>query len=146
MSSTRIGDRWHTLFLKNSFFICYYLLFLDFKSAEDAFLQVRSEVEALLRRLVVGHILSGDADAVYGVFKEGVEAVLGRDGRYVEAQSRVVLCTQEDLFAPVAQDVGVQTRIALATIVAYSLECCQFFTLLAFPIVFRDAVSVEQFA
>ena len=63
------------------------MLLFNFKSAEDTLLQIRTEVETLLGRLVVSHILRGYADAINGIFEEGVEAVLCRNGRYVEAQT-----------------------------------------------------------
>lgn len=83
----------------------YYNCLFKLITAENTLLQVWPEVEAGLCCLVVTHVLSGHADAVYGVMKKGVKAVNGWNGAHVEAQMFVVWCAEEKFLASVADDV-----------------------------------------
>lgn len=72
---------------------------------------VRAEIEAGVWRLVVCHVLCGDAQAVWYVLHEAVDAVICGDGGYVYAQFAAVFGACDDLFAPVAENVSAETRV-----------------------------------
>jgi hypothetical protein len=79
---------------------------------------IATDIESRLGRLVIGYILRGNANSVYRIVQEGVQAIVRGDSSHIKAQGAVVLCTHEYLFAPIAQDVGVNTGIRLGTIIA----------------------------
>jgi hypothetical protein len=53
-------------------------------------------------RLVVGHVLPGNGQAVLWVVHQGYEAVIGGNGRGEETQFLAVDVAEDNLFAPVA--------------------------------------------
>lgn len=82
-----------------------------------ACLQVLAKEEARLGGLVVSYILVDDGEAIDGVLKEGMKTILGWKRRDVETQMLIVTCANKHLLAPVTDDVGLQTRIALGTVI-----------------------------
>ena len=64
-----------------------------------------------------------------------------------DAQFVTFECTDNNLFAPIAKDVGSETRIGLRAIVElYTLEACDIDDGLFLPVIFRNRLSVEEFA
>ena len=82
-----------------------------------ACLQILAKEEARLGGLVVSHILVDDREAIDGVLKEGMKTILRRKRGDVETQMLIVTCANKYLLAPVADNIGLQTRIALGTVI-----------------------------
>ena len=66
------------------------------------------DIETRLGGLVVSHVLCSNADSIYRVFQESVEAVLSRNCGYVQAERLVVLGTNQHLFSPVTDKVALK--------------------------------------
>ena len=68
-----------------------------------------------------------------------MSAHAGRDGGAVDSQLRVVVSRNDDFLSPVAQDVGLQRRIRLGSVVAVAaFERLENFHLLLFLVEFAD--------
>src|SRR4051812_17522343 len=65
-----------------------------------------TEVEADMRRLVVGAVLPRHGQPVNRIVHQGVAAMLGRDRRGEDAELLVVGGPENHFLAPVAEDVG----------------------------------------
>ena len=102
-------------------FIIYHLssLTAELPAAEEAAaaFEFGAEVETDVGGLVVAHVLHDEAVAIDGFREEGVETVLGGDGRDVEAQVAVVLGACQHLLAPVAQHIGAEGGVGLGAVV-----------------------------
>ena len=59
-----------------------------------------------MRRHVVADVLRGDLEAVLGIVHQGLEAVMGGDCGGVDAEGGVVGGAENQLFAPVAEQVA----------------------------------------
>ena len=76
-----------------------------------------AEEEAGVGRLIVGHVLPGDGEAILRVMHERVEAVLGGDRRGKNAELLVVGSAENDFFAPVAEEVDAESGGGFGAIV-----------------------------
>ena len=102
-----------------------------------------------MRRLVIGHVLPGNAHAVMRVVHQGVHAVIRRD-RSAENRNHggVAARTQDKFFAPVAEQIGYEARVLLCSVVRSGLvyvavgEVAVRLLVLGAPLVY---CAVEQF-
>src|SRR5690349_17252729 len=58
-----------------------------------------------MRRLIVGHILPGNAEAVMRVLHKSVKLIIGGDSGGQNAQLFIVFCAIDHFFAPVAYNI-----------------------------------------
>ena len=78
---------------------------------EAAAFKFCAEIETDVRGLVVTYILHRHAVAIDRVREESVEAVARGNRRYVYAQAAAVSRADNDIFAPVAEDVSAEARV-----------------------------------
>ena len=83
--------------------------------------QVGAQYETGLGRLVIADVLAQHAHAVDDVAHQRMEAVLGGDVGHVDAQGLVVRRADDQLFTPVAEEVGRNGRVGLGAVVQTGL-------------------------
>ncbi len=106
-----------------------------------------AQVEPGLGRLVVSDVLPRHRQAVLAVVHQGRQPVLGRDLGRVDPQLLVVDGAPDDLFPPVAEDVGAEARGGLRPVVGRAVpgnEQGGFGARLPVPL--GDAIAVEDLA
>ena len=115
------------------------------KDSFEVIRPVRSEIESRLRGLVVRHVLRGDGEAVRNILHEAVDAVVCGMGCDIDSQFGAFLVPTHHLLAPIAEDVGRQTRVGLRSVVEHdAVELLQIDHLLVLLVVFRYRGTVEQ--
>lgn len=67
-----------------------------------------SHIKPGMRRLIVSDILPGYPQAVDGIVHERIETVFSRLGRCVNSQSIASDCAEHDIFAPIAEQIGLK--------------------------------------
>jgi len=109
-------------------------------------LHAGTQEESGVGRLVVGYILPGNRLTILRVVHERVDAMLRRDDGRVDAQFLVVGCSLDQLFTPVAKEIGAKCRCGLAAVVGLAPFGCENPAHLAcFPIPLTDCISVQYF-
>ena len=97
-------------------------------------------MEAGVRWFVVNDVLPRNGQAVLRIVHQGVEPVLGRNGRGVEAEGLAIGRGHDDFFAPVAEDVGGEVWAESA---AASVECEDAVLRAGFLVPFSDGPGAE---
>ena len=86
---------------------------------------VRAKIEAGMRRLVVGNILSCHLIAVLWVMHQRGNTAAGGIGRAIDPNGFAVCCPYNQFFSPVTKQVGRQTRCSLCGIAGIIAVCCE---------------------
>ena len=81
--------------------------YLNVYPLKSAF-QFRPDIETRLGGLVVSHVLCSNADSIYRVFQESMEAVFGRNCSYIQAERLIVVRTNQHFFSPITDKIALK--------------------------------------
>ena len=82
-----------------------------------------TQKEGSMWRLIVGHVLPGDAHSVLWIVHQRTQPDIRGDVGGKDQQCGIIGGTCNDLFAPVTQDVGTEAGIGLRSVIgSYTLR------------------------
>ena len=106
---------------------------------------VGTQVKSGLSRLVVCGILSSNAQPIRDVFFEAVNPIVSRNGRHIEPKLAAFPIASENLFTPVANDVGTEIRVGFRPVVELSaFKTTDRIHTSSIPVVFAHALMIEH--